>query len=229
MFLMNICCFWLIPNWLRFFPAASKIRRVKSYLSAVVNRSARSFEQNLEFQCIEFWPDPEQSEEFWGFARVSIFSFRRIAFVHTNQTGGINLILFMCFLFYSLFVCISAYANVYFKTTIIKQNTKIILIAGVPSSQAILGFLITAPPPVLVSAVLSALVVDSKPKKQKKGHGQNWHRSAPPSHCHHSSGLGIGRTGTMACRFDRAACPPSCRPLEGCMCVVCCFVSLKRY
>ena len=34
----------------------------------------------------------------------------------------------MCVLFNSLFVCISAYANVYFKTTIIKQNIKIILL-----------------------------------------------------------------------------------------------------
>jgi len=32
----------------------------------------------------------------------------------------------MCVLFYSSFVCISAYANVYFKTTIIEQNIKII-------------------------------------------------------------------------------------------------------
>ena len=41
----------------------------------------------------------------------------------------------MCVLFYSSFVCIPAYANVYFKTTIMKQNTKIMLIAGVPSSS----------------------------------------------------------------------------------------------
>jgi len=54
----------------------------------------------------------------------------------------------MCVLFYSLLVCISEYANVYFKTTIIKQNTKIILIAGVPSSQALPGFLNTKPPSV---------------------------------------------------------------------------------
>jgi len=33
----------------------------------------------------------------------------------------------MCVWFYSLFVCISAYANVYFKATIIKQNIKTIL------------------------------------------------------------------------------------------------------
>jgi len=36
----------------------------------------------------------------------------------------INLFLFMFVLFYWSFVCISAYANVYFKTTIIKQNIK---------------------------------------------------------------------------------------------------------
>jgi len=62
-------------------------------------------------------------------------------------------------LFYASFVCISAYANVYFKTTVIKQNIKIILIAGVPSSQALPGFLITAPPSVCVLAVLGALAV----------------------------------------------------------------------
>jgi len=54
-----------------------------------------------------------------------------------NQTSNlfqfkINLSFFMCVLFYLSFVCISAYANVYFKTTIIKQNIKTILIAGVP-------------------------------------------------------------------------------------------------
>ena len=50
----------------------------------------------------------------------------------------------MCVLFYSSFVCISACANVYSKTTIIKQLIKIILIAGVPKSQAALVYLITA-------------------------------------------------------------------------------------
>jgi len=54
-----------------------------------------------------------------------------------------NLVLYMYVFFYSLFVCISAYANVCFKTTIIKPNIKIILTAGVPSSQALPGFLIT--------------------------------------------------------------------------------------
>jgi len=47
-----------------------------------------------------------------------------------------NLVLCVCVLFYSSFFCISAYANVYFKTTIIQKNVKMILIAGVPSSQA---------------------------------------------------------------------------------------------
>ena len=50
----------------------------------------------------------------------------------------------MCVLFYSSFVCISAYANVYSKTSIIKQNIKIILIAGVPKSHAAPVYLITA-------------------------------------------------------------------------------------
>jgi len=61
-----------------------------------------------------------------------------------------NLVLCMCVFFYSSFVCVSAYANVYFKTAKIKPNIKIILTAGVPSSQALPGFLITAPPSVCV-------------------------------------------------------------------------------
>jgi len=62
----------------------------------------------------------------------------------------------MCVLFYSSFVCISAYANVYFKTTIIKQNIPIILLqnnidmpevhcgSAVRFGQVLPGFLITA-------------------------------------------------------------------------------------
>ena len=74
----------------------------------------------------------------------------------------------MCFLFYSSFVCISAYANVYFKTSIVKQNIKTILIAGVPSSQALPGFLITAPPSVCVPDVIGAPAVwIQKPKKKE--------------------------------------------------------------
>ena len=67
----------------------------------------------------------------------------------------INLFSFMCVLFYSSFVCISAYANVYFKTTIIKQNIKIILLqnnihvpdvlygSAIRFGQALPGYLIT--------------------------------------------------------------------------------------
>jgi len=73
----------------------------------------------------------------------------------------------MFVLFYSSFVCISAFTNVYFKTTIIQQNIKIILIAGVPSSQALSGFLITAPPSVCVSAVLVSLAVWIQNPKKK--------------------------------------------------------------
>jgi len=62
----------------------------------------------------------------------------------------------MCVLFYSSFACLSAYANVYFKTTIIKQNIKIILLQNnihvsevhcgiaIGFGQALPGFLITA-------------------------------------------------------------------------------------
>jgi len=89
-----------------------------------------------------------------------------------NQTLNLlqfitNVVLCTCVLFYSSFVCIFAYANVYFKTTKIKQNIKIILIAGVPSSQALPGFLITAPPSVCVPALLGALAVwIQNPKKE---------------------------------------------------------------
>ena len=79
----------------------------------------------------------------------------------------INLSLFMCGLFYSSFVGISAYANVYFKTTIIKQNIKTILIAGVPLSQALPGFLITAHPSVCVPHVIDVLVVWIQNQKKK--------------------------------------------------------------
>jgi hypothetical protein len=53
------------------------------------------------------------------------------------------------------------------KTTIIKQNIKIILIAGVPSSQALLGYLITAPPSVCVPDVLGVLAVWIRNRKKK--------------------------------------------------------------
>jgi len=74
----------------------------------------------------------------------------------------------MCVLFYSLFACISAYANVIFKMTIIKQNIQIILIAGVPMSQAFPGYLITAPPSVCVPDVIGALAVWIQNQKKKK-------------------------------------------------------------
>jgi len=73
----------------------------------------------------------------------------------------------MCVLFYLSFVCISAYANVYIKTTIIKHNIKIVHIVGVPSSQALPGFLITAPLSLFVSAVLDALAVCIQNLKKK--------------------------------------------------------------
>jgi len=80
-------------------------------------------------------------------------------------TIQIDLLFFICVRFYSSFVCISAYANVYFKTTIIKQKIKIRLIAGVASSQALPGFLITAPPPVCVPDVIGALACGFQTKK----------------------------------------------------------------
>jgi len=46
-------------------------------------------------------------------------------------------------------------------------------IAGVPSSQALPGFLITAPPAVLVPAVLVALAVWIQIQKKTRGEGRN--------------------------------------------------------
>jgi len=102
-----------------------------------------------------------------------IFCHAFTSFLALNSSK-INMLLYMCVLFYSSFFCISAYANVYFKTTIIKENIKITLIAGVPSSQALPGFLITAPPSVCVSVVLGALPVwIQNQKKTKRDQGRD--------------------------------------------------------
>jgi len=78
-----------------------------------------------------------------------------------NQTSTlfqykINLSSITCVLFFLLFVCISAYANVYFKTTIVQQNVRTILLqnnnhvsevhcgSAVRFGQALPGYLITA-------------------------------------------------------------------------------------
>ena len=59
--------------------------------------------------------------------------------------------------FVCLYVCV---CECLLKTTILKQNIKMILIAGVPSSQALPGFLIiTAPLSVCVPAVIGMLAV----------------------------------------------------------------------
>jgi len=64
----------------------------------------------------------------------------------------------MCVVFYSSFVCISAYANVYFKTIL-----RDCLRAGLP-----LGFTSTAPLPVRVAAILGMLAVRI-PNQKKTG------------------------------------------------------------
>ena len=74
----------------------------------------------------------------------------------------------MCVLFYLCFGCTSAYVNVYFKTTIIKQDIRIILIAGVSSSQALPGYLITAPPSVCVPDVIGVRAVWIQNQKKQK-------------------------------------------------------------
>ena len=70
----------------------------------------------------------------------------------------------------------SMYANLSFKTTIIKQNIKIILIVGVPSSpgQALLGFLITEPPSVCVPDVIGALACGFQTNKKSKNLSQHF-------------------------------------------------------
>jgi len=55
------------------------------------------------------------------------------------------------------------------KTTIIKQNIKIILIAEVPSSQELPAYLSTAPPSVCVPDVLGVLAVWIQNQKKKLG------------------------------------------------------------
>ena len=64
----------------------------------------------------------------------------------------------MSVVFYSSFVCISAYANLYFKT-ILRECLRARLPSGFPS---------TAPPPVLVPAVLGTLAVWIPNQKKKK-------------------------------------------------------------
>ena len=66
----------------------------------------------------------------------------------------------MCVVFCSSFVCISAYANVYFKTIFRAQEC---LRAGLPP-----GGPSTAPPPMRVSAVLGTLPVWIPNHKQNK-------------------------------------------------------------
>ena len=80
--------------------------------------------------------------------------------LHINNEmskSTIKLLSQMSVVFCSSFVCISAYANVCFRT-ILRECLR----AGLPS-----GFPSTAPPPVRVSAVLSTLAVWI-PNPQKK-------------------------------------------------------------
>jgi len=66
-----------------------------------------------------------------------------------------------------LYICV---CECQFQTKIIKQNIKIIPIAGVPSSQALLGYLITAPPSVCIPDVIGVLAVWIRnPQKKNPG------------------------------------------------------------
>jgi len=86
--------------------------------------------------------------------------------LHINneiKKSTIKLLFRMSAVLYSSFVCISAYANVYFKIML-----RECLRAGLPS-----GFPSPAPPPVLVPAVLGTLAVwIPNQKKQKKRGGE---------------------------------------------------------
>jgi len=77
-----------------------------------------------------------------------------------------NLLWSTCVLFIvCLYICV---CECLLKTTIIKQNTKMILIVGVPSRQALPGFLFTAPPSVCVPEVIGVLAVWISNQKTKK-------------------------------------------------------------
>ena len=98
----------------------------------------------------------------------------------------INLSLFMCVLFYlsESFVCISAYANVYFKTTIIKQKIELILLVRGPLREChsirsgASGLPYYCAPLVRISVVIELLTVwrHNKPNSQKKT-GPVWRAS----------------------------------------------------
>ena len=87
----------------------------------------------------------------------------------------------MCVLFYSSFACLSAYASVYFKTTIMKQNIKILLLrnnihvsgvhcgGAVRFGHALPGLPYYCTPRVCISVVIGLLAVwrHNKPKTKK--------------------------------------------------------------
>jgi len=72
----------------------------------------------------------------------------------------------MCVLSYSSFVCISAYANVYFKTTITKHKNNTNCGSAFEPGACGLPYYCTSP--VLVPAVLSALAVWIQHQKKTK-------------------------------------------------------------
>ena len=96
----------------------------------------------------------------------------------------------MCVLFYLSFVCISAYANVYFKTTIIKQNIKIILLVRGPLRKCrsirsgASGLPYYCAPLVCISVVFELLAVwrHNKPKTKKPVKFQKCHKCYTKCH-----------------------------------------------
>jgi len=83
----------------------------------------------------------------------------------TNPTSNFNKQIDHSKTTFHNFNTLPTYKYIHFKTTFMCPRS----IAGVPSSQALPGFLITAPPSVLVPAVLGALAVWIQNQKTKKG------------------------------------------------------------
>jgi len=121
--------------------------------------------------------------------------------------------------FYVSFVCISAYANVYFKT-ILRERLRAGLLSGLPS---------TAPPPVSVSTVLGTLAVwILNHKKRKKvvalfqtGH----HKNSEVWTSHHLETTVQQHAAYHTQTSVRLHTPPT-RLLPACGCAHCCLLAV---
>ena len=118
----------------------------------------KMFVTNISFSPGTFKSTTKRSHSRLKFTREQ-FWYKLLCYEFVNPTIKISL-LQMCGVFYSSFVCISAYANVYFQTTL-----RECLRARLPP-----GFSSAMPLPVRVSAVRSTLAVWI-PNQQKKRKG----------------------------------------------------------